>query len=89
LSIRELRFKVVEGLDTSAQMPRFVQRTILFQLFDEAHQRILDIHFVSAQCCIESLFPAGVVDGPEDLRFVSSGETGGPDIAVAFVIRDV
>jgi hypothetical protein len=25
-------------------MPRFVQRTILFQLFDEAHQRILDIH---------------------------------------------
>jgi hypothetical protein len=38
---------------------------------------------------VERLFPTDVVDGPEDLRFVSCGETWGPDIAVAFVIGDV
>src|ERR1700688_2455070 len=38
---------------------------------------------------VESLFPTHVVDGPDDLRFVSCGETCGPHVAVAFVIRDV
>ena len=37
----------------------------------------------------KSLFPARIVDGPEDLRFVSVGELCGPDIAIAFVMRDV
>src|ERR1700730_8114589 len=48
LPIREAGIKGVEGLETLTQMPRFVQRTILFQLPNEAHQRILDRHSVTA-----------------------------------------
>ena len=38
---------------------------------------------------IKCFFPAHVVDGPEDFCFVACGETCGPDVAVAFVMRDV
>src|ERR1700722_3439719 len=38
---------------------------------------------------VESFFPADVVDGPDDLRFVPCGKTSCPHITVAFVIRDV
>src|SRR5580693_2700760 len=41
------------------------------------------------QCGVESLFPAGVIDGPEDLCFVAGGERRGPGLAVAFVIGDI
>ena len=35
------------------------------------------------------MLPAKVVDSPEDPGLMSPGEAGGPDIAVAFVPRDV
>ena len=38
---------------------------------------------------VQGLFPAVVVDGPGDLRFVAGGQRAGPDIAVAFVMRYV
>src|SRR5580692_2274649 len=41
------------------------------------------------QCGVESLFPAGVIDGPEDLCFVAGGERRGPGLAVALVIGDI
>ena len=42
----EVGIKFVEGLDTSPQVRRAVQRAILLQLLKEAHQRILDRHFL-------------------------------------------
>ncbi len=41
-SIREVGVQVVEGREPSRQMPRFVQRTILFQLPNEARERFFE-----------------------------------------------
>jgi hypothetical protein len=47
LPIRKAGIQVVEGLDALTQMSRFVERTILFQTPNEAHQRTLDRHPVT------------------------------------------
>jgi hypothetical protein len=44
LPVREVGIKGIEGLETLTEMPRFVQRAILFQLSDEAYEGILDRH---------------------------------------------
>jgi hypothetical protein len=53
--------------------------------------RICGRSFVAAlpQRSVKSLFPAQVVDAPENLRFVSPAESRGPHLAVAFVVRDI
>ena len=43
LSIGEEEIKLIEGLEALAQMPRIMQRTILFQLANEVRERVFKL----------------------------------------------